>query len=109
MNCRPTHFGAIGSKDLPGLCKMTEENNEAGVEIGKIYGAGHDGKHWDGKGKLKKRLEDEMADQIAAISWFCHKNGYEIDQDRVNKKFQKFERWHENIQAGRDPNDDGDN
>lgn len=106
---KPTKvFGSIGSDYLPGLSKMVEENGEAGQIIGKIMGYGSLGSHWDGKGKtLKKRLEEELADQLAAISWFCHRNDLDVDQERINEKFAKFERWHENIQAGRGPNEDG--
>lgn len=105
---KPTKvLGAIGSDYLPGLSKMAEENGEALQVIGKIWGKGDTGAHWDGKKDLVDRLIEEMSDQIAAISWFCHQNDIDIDQARVNEKFAKFERWHNNIQEGRGPNDDG--
>jgi hypothetical protein len=82
---------------------------ETQTEVGKILGLGHMGDHWDGKGPLKDRLEDEIADTIAAQQFVIEKNGLDFRRikRRAKQKCQKFNRWHENIQAGRDPNDDG--
>lgn len=98
-------FGSIGSDELPGLSKMVEENGEAGQVIGKIMQVGNMRDHWDGKGLLKERLEDELADQMAAISFFAMENGLDMDRmgDRTTRKFLQFSGWHDNIQAGRDP------
>lgn len=104
-------FGGFGQLDCPGLAKMTEENGEAGQIIGKIYQIGGMGSHWDGKDlTLKERLEDEIADQMAAISFFSQYNDLDMDRvdARVQLKFAKFEKWHRNVLAGRTPNDDGD-
>lgn len=103
-------FGAFGSDRYPGLAKMVEENSEAGTVIGKIYGIGHMGNHWDNAGILKERLENELADQIAAISFFSQKNGLDMDRmdERTKEKYLTFCRWDKNVSEGRDPNDDGD-
>lgn len=104
-------FGSIGQKQLPGLSKMVEENGEALQVIGKIQQIGHWGLHWDGKKKtLKERLEDEMADQLAAIRFFIEVNGLEREKIyvRSDTKMAKFRRWHKNVLAGRLPNDNGD-
>ena len=100
----------IGSDHLPGLSKYVEESGEANQVIGKIQGMGYLGEHWDGKGGLERRLEDEFADVIAAIAYISQKNGLDLDrmQARTDKKLRKFFRWHDNIQAGRQPNDDGE-
>lgn len=105
---REVPFG-IGSDSMPGFSKLIEESGETLQEIGKIIGTVSLGDHWDGKGKLKTRLEDEIADTLAAQMFVAKHNG--LDTQRIDKrslkKLEKFERWHRNIQAGRDPNDDG--
>lgn len=105
---RSIPFG-IGSDKIPGLSKLTEEMAETQVEIGKIIGAQTLGEHWDKKGKLKKRLEDEIADTLAAQQFVADKNNLSLKkiQRRAAIKLKKFHKWHDNIQAGRDPNDDG--
>lgn len=101
-------FG-IGSDKIPGLSKLTEEMAETQVEIGKIVGAQTLGDHWDKKGKLKNRLEDEIADTMAAQIFVIEKNNLNLKkiQRRADAKLKKFHKWHDNIQAGRDPNDNG--
>lgn len=98
----------IGSDHIPGLSKFIEEAGEANQIIGKIMGLGHMGKHWDGK-NLKVHLEDELADLTAAILFVRKHNNlnYRKIEKRIQKKFDRFERWHFNVQEGRDPNDDG--
>ena len=100
-------FG-IGSDHLPGLSKLIEEQGEVLQKIGKIIGTGTLGEHWDGKGLLKDRLEDEIADVRAAQAFVAKHNNLNWGkiEKRASKKFSKFERWHRNIQEGRDPNDD---
>lgn len=99
---------AIGADVLPGLSKLIEEAGELGQVAGKIIGLGHIGEHWDGT-ILKHRLEEEAADVQAAILFFSKHAGlsYPEIMTRTGKKLALFERWHSNIQAGRDPNDDG--
>lgn len=102
----------IGSDVLPGFSKLIEETGEMLQEIGKGMGLGSlNIPHWDGKGTIKDRLEEELADQQAAqifVIQMNQLNGKRI-QKRAFKKLAKFYRWHNNIQSGRDPNDDGDN
>lgn len=101
-------FG-IGSNKFAGLSKLTEEMAETQVEIGKIVGAQTMEDHWDGKGKLRRRLEDEIADTLAAQTFVVQKNRLNMKriEKRTASKLKKFHKWHNNIQAGRDPNDDG--
>ena len=100
----------IGSDYLPGLSKLTEECAETLVEIGKIEGLGSMGQHWDGKGSLRVRLEEEIADTIAAQNFVIAKNKLNRKKikARAKEKLRKFNRWHRNIQKGRSPTDDGD-
>ena len=99
---------AIGSTHIPGLSKFIEEVGEALQIVGKIMGLGRFGKHWDGK-NLRRELEDEMADVLAAANFVIERNGLDRDRidKRVKKKIERFNRWHFNVQAGRDPNDNG--
>jgi hypothetical protein len=101
-------FG-IGSEKIPGLSKLTEEMAETQVEVGKIMGAQTMGDHWDKRGKLKTRLEHEIADTMAAQRFVIEKNklNYKAMEKRAGKKLLKFHQWHQNIQEGRDPNDNG--
>jgi NTP pyrophosphatase (non-canonical NTP hydrolase) len=97
----------IGSDELPGLSKLVEEMGEAGQIIGKIMGLGSMGKHWDGT-ILRDELADELGDVIGAID-FIAENNAELDWERVlirsRVKRARFQQWHDNIQADRDPND----
>lgn len=105
---RKIPFG-IGSDKFAGFSKLTEEMAETQVEIGKIMGAQSLGQHWDGKGGLARRLENEIADTRAAQLFVIQQNSLSqqyIDK-RTKEKLKKFYKWHDNIQAGRDPNDNG--
>lgn len=101
---RTSPYG-IGSDELPGLSKLTEEMGETQTIIGKIIGLGHMGQHWDGQ-FLKEELEDEIADVLAACEFVQIMN--ELNDLRINertrRKLDRFVHWHNNIQAGRDPN-----
>lgn len=95
----------IGSNNFPGLSKLTEEMGEALTIIGKIIGLGHMGQHWDGQ-FLKEELEDEIADVVAAcqfVAMMCDLHDLRMNA-RTQKKLNRFIQWHNNIQAGRDPN-----
>jgi hypothetical protein len=95
----------IGSDLLPGFSKLIEEMGELNQVIGKIQGLGHMGEHWDGAGRLDRRLQKEIADVRAAIAFIERKNLILPDIGRENRKLARFEKWHDNIQAGRDPNE----
>lgn len=95
----------IGSDHLPGFSKLIEEMGETHQVIGKIMGKGDMGVHWDGQA-LKDSLEEELADVVAAINFVIDHNGLDFKaiKKRGRKKLDKFNRWHDNIQAGLDPN-----
>lgn len=102
---------AIGSDHFPGLSKLVEENGEVGDAhadfllaksvgrvgqvAGKIMGLGHMGEHWDGS-VLKTRIEDELADLVAAAIFFAENNGLDTDRmaERQAEKLSTFRRWH---------------
>jgi len=88
---------AIGDKEWPGISKLTEEMGEALQTIGKLIGSGGSTEHWDGGEDLKVRLENELADTLAAIE-FVSRN-CKLDQSRmrqrVEMKMARFDRWHE--------------
>lgn len=81
-----------------GIAKLNEECGEVIQLIGKLmaYPAGD---HPDGKGHLKHRLEDELADLKAAIAVVMVKNN--LDTVRIYKRIEKkqalFATW---IMAG---------
>lgn len=88
---------SIGSKQWPGLSKLVEECGEVTQVVGKIMGARGDASrpHWDGS-DLRKRLQDELADVLAAASFviqFCDLDEVAIDT-RVKVKRALFEHWH---------------
>lgn len=99
----------IGSDKLPGLSKMVEEMGELNQAIGKLMGYGRFGIHWDGK-PLKQSILEEMADVEATLEFFRTRNKLDkkFIKKRAKEKLKKFNRWHKNIQGGRDPNDDGE-
>jgi NTP pyrophosphatase (non-canonical NTP hydrolase) len=87
---------AIGSDVWPGLAKLAEECGELQQVIGKIM-AYPDGEHPDGAGDLAQRLQDEMADVVAAVR-FVATNSDRISlhdiRDRIADKFGRFIEWH---------------
>lgn len=99
---------SIGSDHLPGISKMVEEYGEVLQILGKIQGRGDLGIHWDGQ-NLKESLENEMSDVAAANHFLATKLQLNTPRmlERAEKKIKLFNRWHENIQAGRDSEDDG--
>lgn len=100
----------IGSDVLPGFSKLIEECGEVLQEVGKTIGLGDlDTLHWDLKGTMRPRLEDEIADLMAALYFVLEQNKLDTTHiaERMTKKLAKFERWHKNIQEGRNPNDNG--
>lgn len=110
LTTKATPYG-IGSDTFPGLSKYIEKSGNANQVIGKIQGCGHLGDHRDSKVFLKERLEDELADVVAAIAYISEKNNLNLDhmEVRSREKLIQFIRRHDNVQAGRDPNDNGEN
>lgn len=105
----PRDYG-IGSSYLPGLSRLIEEAGEVIQAGGKILGLGSMGSHWDGDGPLDALLENEIGDFFAAAEFFTKHNGLSRHaiRSRAAEKLETFERWHRNIQEGRDPYDDGE-
>ena len=77
-----------------GLSKLTEECGELLQVTGKLM-AYPEGTHPDGKGDLYLRLEEEMADALAAIEFSTQKLG--LSEVRINyrkmSKIMLFEQW----------------
>jgi NTP pyrophosphatase (non-canonical NTP hydrolase) len=88
---------SIGSRTLPGLSRLLEEAGEVVQVLGKIIGAGHVGRHWDGT-DLGERLRDELADLAATIRFVIEANGFNSDPrlaERVGHKLRTYHEWHE--------------
>lgn len=77
-----------------GLTKLLEELGELGQVAAKKL-AYPDTEHPDGVGSLTVRLEDELADVIAARSFVIGKLGLDVDRivKRAAEKLERFERW----------------
>ncbi len=91
---KPTPF-AFGSAIWPGLGKLTEEASEVGQVIGKLMGTGGEVNHWDGT-DLKQRLEEEIADVLAAAEFVMAFNALDTDAifERQRIKMVRFTQWH---------------
>lgn len=87
---------AIGDKEWPGISKLVEEAGETLQACGKLMGTGGQEQHWDGS-NLHARLEDELADLTAAILFVREMNALDGERfdERVQKKLERFRRWHE--------------
>jgi NTP pyrophosphatase (non-canonical NTP hydrolase) len=86
---------SIGSKRWPGISKLIEECGEVTQVCGKLMGLRGELAHWDGT-NLRERLQDELGDLLAAISFvihFCDLDDAAI-QKRAYKKRALFEHWH---------------
>jgi NTP pyrophosphatase (non-canonical NTP hydrolase) len=75
-----------------GIVKVMEESGELTTACAKLC-ACPNGVYWDGSDAITA-VEDEMADIIAAIRFFCNTNGLRINHERVNEKLDKFNKWH---------------
>lgn len=87
-----------------GLSKLTGEIGEVikvlgGVlqVVGKKFAYYHTDEHPDGAGSLKRRMEEELADARAAISFV--EQTFELDsefmQEREARKLATFQQWHQ--------------
>lgn len=86
---------AIGDKKWPGISKLVEEAGEVMQVAGKLMGSGGDILHWDGT-NLKERLEEEIADLLAACNFvvsYCKLDIPRI-QARQSAKTALFLDWH---------------
>jgi NTP pyrophosphatase (non-canonical NTP hydrolase) len=61
---------------MNGLAKLIEELGELGQVIGKKLAAGERDDHPDGKGSLKIRLQDEIADVTAACEFVIRTHNF---------------------------------
>jgi NTP pyrophosphatase (non-canonical NTP hydrolase) len=77
-----------------GIYKVLEECGELTTVLGKL-GPYPDGNHPDGAGNLVDRMQDELADVIAASTYFAKKNGLDVAyiNARVAKKLATYEEW----------------
>lgn len=94
---RPRTLFMIGADVWPGLSKWVEENGETLQVIGKLMGTAGNSRHWDGS-DMVERVEEEMADQIAAISYVLDHNPVVSRRtvfERAWDKREMFERWHD--------------
>lgn len=83
---------------MPILDKLMEECGEL-IQIAAKKSAYPDtDEHPDGKGSMKKRLEEEAADVLAAID--CTQEVFGLDEqviaDRKRMKLERFRRWFSN-------------
>mgnify|MGYP003586498230 CR=1 FL=1 len=79
-----------------GLTKLIEECGELIQVASKKQAFFTTDKHPDGAGSLKRRLEEESADVIAACIFVVE--NFKLDQkfieERVEKKLKRFRDWH---------------
>lgn len=80
---------------MPGLIKLAEECGELVTEIGKKLAFPEVDDHPDGKGPLRTRIEDEIADVIAAAAYVVRRNGLDWRRiaDRAGRKMARFVTW----------------
>lgn len=87
---------SIGSDVWPGASKLLEEMGELTQVLGKLIATHGRTDHWSGD--LRAMLVDEMADVLAAISFFRSHNltADEMMQmsERCAAKRELFEGWH---------------
>lgn len=89
-------FGfSIGSTVCPGLSKLIEECGEVLQVAGKLIATGGTNEHWDGS-HLHRRMHDELADLIAAITFYAMNNGVNQKSltQRAENKIEQFREWH---------------
>lgn len=81
-----------------GLTKLIEECGELSQIASKKQAFMNTDTHPDGKGSMKKRLEEEMADVIAACVLVAENFGLNQDflEQRALKKLALFRSWHNN-------------
>ncbi len=77
-----------------GVFKIVEETGELLQLLGKL-GPFPDGQHPDGKGDLRLRIEDELADVMASILWIAAHNGFDAEKlhERTEAKIRQYNAW----------------
>ena len=87
---------SIGSTRWAGISKLIEECGEVIQVCGKLIATGGAVEHWDGT-NLKERLEDELGDLMAAVSFVTSRCS--LDHRRIAarqmEKLALFRKWHE--------------
>jgi NTP pyrophosphatase (non-canonical NTP hydrolase) len=78
-----------------GLVKLTEECGELIQICSKKMARMNTDEHWDKAGKLSERLENEIADVIAAASIVVENFNLDADgiQNRAFEKMDKLRGW----------------
>ena len=91
---------AIGALVWPGISKLVEEAGEVVQVGGKLLGTDGVEDHWDGS-NLRLRLEDEIADLLAAITFVTQENNLDDPriQERMMGKLLQFHEWHRDQRA----------
>lgn len=78
-----------------GASKLIEECGELQQVLGKFLTYGMDVPHPDGKGPLRPRIEDEIADVLAACRYVIDRN--DLDPHKINErmhaKIALFKSW----------------
>jgi NTP pyrophosphatase (non-canonical NTP hydrolase) len=78
-----------------GLSKLLEETGELTQIAAKKLAYIHTDEHPDGKGSLASRMEDELADVVAAGTFVTQK--FELDTERMKRrsaiKLAVFQAW----------------
>ena len=91
---------AIGALVWPGISKLVEEAGEVVQVGGKLLGTDGAEDRWDGS-NLRTRLEDEIADLLAAIAFVTQENN--LDDPRIQErrmgKLLLFHEWHRDQRA----------
>lgn len=82
-----------------GLAKLMEECGEVVQVCAKKMACPNSDEHWDKKGSLKRRMEDEIADVAAASQLVI--STYALDsvyiEARAKEKLALFLKWHANV------------
>lgn len=78
-----------------GLTKLLEELGELGQIAAKKIAYMDTDEHPDGLGSMKTRMEDEMADVIAAIEFVVQKFdlSHHNIRNRTKVKYERFLKW----------------
>lgn len=86
---------SIGDSEWPGISKLVEECGEVQQVCGKLMGTRGEAEHWDGS-NLRERLQEELADVMAACRFVVDANGLDLDyvMKRAGNKHALFFKWH---------------
>lgn len=86
----------IGADDWSGIAKLMEEAGEVVQVCGKLIAISGASNHWDGS-NLHVRLEEELGDLLAAISFVIGENLDKLSpsaiENRRREKLTLFDEW----------------